>query len=196
MDFNVKSKRFLKHLPIIIFIIFIIGYSFFLLHSSPEKLITFIGIENAYLLILVLAFIGGLSTFSGVPYHLVLIALAAGGVNPLLLGLSASFGVMLGDSTSYFIGYHGSAIVPGGVQKFLQKVQSFFMKYPKLLPLFFFLYGSFVPFSNDFIVISMGLARYPFWRVMIPLGLGNVVFNVSLAFLAIHAYGFLHIFFH
>lgn len=191
MNFNVKSKESLKHLPVIVFIILIIGYSFFLLNFSPEELINFIGIENAYFLIFVLAFIGGLSTFSGVPYHLVLIALAAGGINPIFLGLSASLGVMLGDSTSYFIGYHGSAIVPNGVQKFLQKVQSFFMRYPKLLPLFFFLYGSFVPFSNDFIVISMGLARYPFWRVMIPLGLGNMVFNVSLAFLAIHAYGFL-----
>lgn len=191
MNFSVKSKKFLKHLPKIVFILFIAIYSLFLLYSSPEKLINFIGIENAYFLIFVLAFIGGLSTFSGVPYHWVLIALATGGLNPLMLGLSASFGVMLGDSTSYFIGYHGSAIVPAGIQKFLHKIQSFFMRFPKLLPLFIFLYGSFVPFSNDFIAISMGLARYPFWRVMIPLGLGNVVFNVSLSFLAIYAYDFL-----
>ena len=191
MNFSVKSKKFLKHLPKIVFILFIAIYSLFLLYSSPEKLINFIGIENAYFLIFVLAFIGGLSTFFGGPHHWVLIALATGGLNPLFLGLSASFGVMLGDSTSYFIGYHGSAIVPVGIQKFLQKIQSFFMKFPKFLPLFIFLYGSFVPFSNDFIAISMGLARYPFWRVMIPLGLGNVVFNVSLSFLAIYAYDFL-----
>lgn len=191
MKVNIKRQNILKRLPIIIFIIFIILYSFFLLYSSPEKLINFIGIENAYFLIFVLAFIGGLSTFSGVPYHLVLIALATGGLNPVFLGLSASFGVMLGDSTSYLIGYHGSAIFPGPVQNFLRKLLSYFMKHPKLLPLFFLFYGSFVPFSNDFIVITMGLARYPFWRVMIPLGMGNIIFNVSLAFLAIYANGFL-----
>ena len=65
------------------------------------------------------------------------------------------------------------------------------------MPIAFFLYDSLVPLSNDFIVISMGLARYPFWRVMIPLGLGNLVFNISLAYLALYVYGFIkNIFFH
>ncbi|MBU3956282.1 hypothetical protein KJ633_07460 [bacterium] len=143
------------------------------------------------MLIFILAFIGGLTTFSGVPYHLVLITLATGGLNPLLLGLATAFGVMLGDSTSYYIGYQGRIIIPDRLQKILQQVRYFGLKYPKILPLFFFLYGSLVPFSNDFIVISMGLSRYPFWRVMIPLGLGNLVFNISLAYLAVYAYAFL-----
>lgn len=187
-----EKKKFLKYFPRIVLILFFISLSiFFYVYSSPEKLIELIGVNNTYALIFTLAFFGGLTTFSGIPYHLVLITLATGGLNPLFLGLSTAFGVMLGDSTSYYIGYQGSLIIPQGLQKILQPIRSFALKHPKTLPLFFFLYGSLVPFSNDFIVISMGLSQYPFWRVMIPLGLGNLVFNISLAFLANHAYSFL-----
>jgi len=190
-----NMKNLLKYLPRVSLILFFVGCSFFLYYSSPENLIEFIGVENVYFFIFILALIGGMTTFSGIPYHLVLVTLAIGDLNPILLGVSAAAGVTLGDSTSYFVGHQGRVIIPQGIQKILGKISAFGLKHPRLLPLFFFLYGSFVPFSNDFIVISMGLARYPFWRVMIPLGAGNLIFNISLAFLASYAYDFLRIVF-
>ena len=186
-----NTKDLLRYLPRVTLVLFFVGCSFLLYYSSPEKLIEFIGIENAYLFMFFLALLGGITTFSGIPYHLVLITLAAGGLNPFLLGVSSAVGVMIGDSTSYFVGHQGRVIIHQGIQKVLGKISSFGFKYPRILPLFFFLYGSFVPFSNDFIAISMGLARYPFWRVMLPLGAGNLVFNISIAFLASYAYDFL-----
>ncbi len=167
------------------------GGTIFFYYSSPEKMILAIGVENAYALMFIFAFLGGLTTFSGVPYHAVLVMLAHGGLNPLYLGITAATGVIIGDATSYFIGYAGRDIVPQGIQNVLQRFLRFGLAHPRLLPVAFFLYGSLVPLSNDFIVISMGLARYPFWKVMVPLGLGNLVFNISLAYLAIYAYGFL-----
>ncbi len=188
-------KKVLKYLPIVIMLTFIISMSVFFYFSSPESLIDAVGIQNAYLLMFVLAFIGGLTTFSGVPYHLILIALAAGGVNPLLLGFSTAAGVILGDSTSYLIGYKGRDIIPSKITVVIEQIIDWGMKYPKALPWFFFGYASLLPFSNDFIVIPMGFERYPFWKVMIPLGLGNILFNTLLGYLAIHAYGFLNIIF-
>ncbi|KKS26342.1 MAG: hypothetical protein UU87_C0002G0021 [Parcubacteria group bacterium GW2011_GWA2_42_11] len=184
------AKNFLKYLPVVFFVCFFISLSIFFYFTPPDKLIGFVGVENAYLLIFVLAFIGGLTTFSGVPYHLVLIALAVGGLNPLFLGFSASIGVMLGDTTSYFIGLKGGELLPRAIQNIFQKMIAFFMRFPRLLPFFFLFYGSFIPFSNDFIVISMGLAKYPFWRVMVPLAIGNIFFNTGLAFLTVYAYNF------
>lgn len=187
-----KKKKIIKYLPRILLILFFISISlFFFLYSSPERLITLIGVQNAYALIFILAFLGGMTTFTGIPYHLVLITLATGGLNPLLLGLSTAIGVMLGDSTSYYVGYQGSVIIPKTLHRILQRIRNFALKYPKILPLFFFLYGSLSPFSNDFIVISMGLSQYPYWRVMVPLGLGNLVFNISLAYLSTQAYSLL-----
>src|SRR5262245_31579144 len=105
-----ERKQILRYISTILFISCFAGLSVFFYFSSPDKLVSFVGVQNAYLLIFVLALIGGLSTFAGVPYHLVLIALAAGGLNPLLLGLCTAFGVMLGDTTSYFIGHRGGEI--------------------------------------------------------------------------------------
>lgn len=185
------------HIFRIALLLLFVGGTIFFYYSSPEELILFIGVENAYALMFILALLGGLTTFSGIPYHAILIMLASGGLNPFFLGISAASGVMVGDTTSYYIGYRGGTFVPQGIQKILQKFCTFCLAHPKMLPIIFFLYGSFVPFSNDFIVISMGLARYPFWRVMVPLGLGNFVFNISLAYFALHAYDFIkNIFFY
>jgi len=187
-----EKNKILKYIPRILLILFFVSISFyFYAYSSPEEIISLIGVKNAYALIFILAFLGGMTTFSGIPYHLVLITLATGELNPLFLGLSTAAGVMLGDSTSYYVGYQGSVIIPGALQKILMMIRNFGLKHPKILPLFFFLYGSLSPFSNDFIVISMGLSQYPFWRVMAPLGLGNLVFNISLAYLATQAYNLL-----
>lgn len=182
------STRILKHLPKVVFVVFLLSFSLLFYFSSPAKLISFIGVQNSYLLIFLLAFVGGLTTFSGVPYHLVLISLASGGSNPLLLGTATALGVMLGDSTSYLIGSQGREIIPPKIQIWLNKLYTYGSKYPKLMPLFFLAYGSLSPFSNDFIVISAGLVKYPYKKVMIPLALGNLIFNISLAYLAAYGY--------
>lgn len=175
----------------IVLLLVFVSASIFFYYSSPEKLILFVGVNNAYILMFILAALGGLTTFSGVPYHAILVLLASGGLDPFFLGSAAASGVMLGDATSYYIGYNGGSIVPQRAQKILQRFCAFCLARPNILPVAFFLYGSLVPFSNDFIVISMGMIRYPFWRVMVPLGLGNLVFNISLAYVAFHAYEFL-----
>src|SRR3989344_4890048 len=171
-----------RYVPVIAFITLWIGASFSLLYYSPEGLIDLIGIKNAYFFLFALAFLSGISIFGGIPYHLVLIALAAGGLDPWLLALAAAGGVMLGDSTSYFIGYQVRIIV----------LSSWLAKYPRRVPFFFLLYGSLVPFSNDFVGITTGLARYPFARVMLPLGVGNLIFNATLALLSPYLYDTLH----
>lgn len=187
-----ERKKILKYIPKILLVAFFVGMSFyFYAYSSPEELVSLIGVENAYLLIFILAFLGGITTFSGIPYHLVLITLATGGLNPLFLGTSTAVGVMLGDTTSYYVGYQGSSIIPKSFHKILNLIRNFGLKHPSLLPVFFFLYGCMSPFSNDFIVISMGLSRYSYWKVMVPLGLGNLVFNISLAYFATQAYDLL-----
>lgn len=156
--------------------------------SSPEALIDYIGIENGYVLVLALSFISGLSIFGLAPYHLALLALAAGGLNPFLLAFLATLGLGLGDSTSYLLGYHGRAVVPRRMERAVAKLSAFLEKHDRLLPAYIFLYGAAAPFSNDFVGVTLGLARYPFWRVMVPLSLGTLLFNTVLALSAPYAY--------
>ncbi len=185
---NKANKYLLGLIPIFLYITFSIMFYFYI---SPEDLILWLGIKNAYLLILILAFIGGLTTFSGIPYHLLVITMTVGGLNPFLLGITTTFGVMSGNSASYYLGHKGSMFIPERFRTFFQKVHVFISDHPKMFPLFCFLYGAIVPLSNDFITISSGLMRYSFWRMIIPLGLGNLIYNLSLTLLAFRIYGLL-----
>ncbi len=192
---EVPTLHPLRFLPLAIGLLFLCTISATLYFLSPETIISYIGISNAYGLIFVLAFLGGMMTFSGVPYHLILIAFVASGLNPYLLGVLAGLGVTMGDSTSYFLGYFGRAALTGHMQKILEKMEYFKEKYPRILPVIFFSYASLVPFSSDVLTIPAGLIRYPFWRLMIPLALGSMVFNITLALLGVYAYDFVKTFF-
>lgn len=184
-----RIKKYALGLAPLVFFIGVSAYFYFF--STPEGLVDLVGIENAYLLMFFVAFLGGLTTFNTVPYYSILLILANAGLNPLLLGLCSAGGVMFGDSTSYYVGYQGGTVIPPFLRNLFNKLHSTMTKHPKVFPLVCFIYGSISPLSNDFITIPAGLARYPFFRMMIPLALGNVVFNVSLAYLAVYAYSFL-----
>lgn len=151
---------------------------------SPSEVVSRLGVTNGFLVAFIAAFLAGISTFTSVPYAFIVLTLGAGGLNPFLVGLVSAVGLFLGDSTSYFLGYYGHHVVPNGLQEELQKVHAWLMARRRAwtIPIFIFIYGAFFPLSNDFIVISFGLARYPFWRIMIPLALGSIIFNTMLAF--------------
>ena len=131
-------KKYLRFLPVVTFV----GVSLLFLFLTPGKIVAYIGIENAYVLIFVLAFLGGLTTFSGIPYHLVLIGFAAGGLNPWILGPLTAIAVSLGDCTSYLIGYFGREIIPVRLQNAMQRLSRIQEAHPRLLPSVFFLYGA------------------------------------------------------
>lgn len=181
-------KRISAFLPPVILIGLFIGWSVLIFHVPPASIIERIGISNGYAAAFILAFLGGLSAFISFPYYLGILTLGAGGLEPVFLGIAAAGGLFLGDSTSYLIGYTGRDIIPSRLHRVFDRFCSWCLSHPSwLVPTVLFLYGALVPFSNDLLVVPMGLARFPFWRLMIPLSLGNVVFNTGVALIG--AYG-------
>lgn len=180
------TSRYKKQLTaFVFFLLFLIAWTVLVYQFSPNEIVENLGIGNGYLVAFIAAFLAGISTFTSAPYALLVVTLGAGGLSPFLIGLISAFGLFLGDSTSYLLGYYGHHVVPNGLQEELQKVHAWLMARKRVwvIPVFIFLYGAFFPLSNDFVVISFGLARYPFWRVMAPLALGGVIFNMILAYL-------------
>ncbi|TSC70084.1 MAG: hypothetical protein CEO12_581 [Parcubacteria group bacterium Gr01-1014_46] len=189
---GLKNKKWMKYVIGLLPLLIIGSLSIVIFYYySPDYIVNLFGVENAYALIFITAIAGGFTTFNIIPYHILLITLAIGGLNPLLLGFLAAIGVSLGDSTSYFIGYQGRTILPEKMDKWFERVHRIGTERPKLFMLLCFLYSCFIPESNDFITIPAGLARLPFFNVMIPLVLGNIIFDISLAFLAPSVYDLL-----
>ena len=186
MVFTGKEKRFVG--AIFLLTLFALWLTF-LYNFPPTEIVEFLGINNGYLLTFFAALLGGTSIFIPFPYHLLIFTLAAGGLNPFLLGILAGAGIFIGDSTSYFIGYTGREIVTGKPAVLFKRFHDWAMKKPKwVLPIFLFLYSSIIPTPNDLLVIPLGIARYPYAKVIIPLLFGSIVFNTLLAFAGL--YGF------
>jgi membrane protein YqaA with SNARE-associated domain len=177
-------KKIVALLPLILGITVSIIFIFFI---GPEALVDYIGLQNAYGLMFLVAAIGGLSTFNSVPYLAVLFVLANAGVNPFLLGLVSAVGVMCGDSFSYVLGRSGETVIPESFKFVFANIKSFAQNHPKLYPLFCFVYGALCPLSNDFVTIASGIAKIAYKKVMVPLALGNVVFNIAFAYVSVYA---------
>lgn len=170
-------------------VVVFVAWTVLLSKISPTEIVEYLGVSNGYLIAFIVAFIGGLSTFINFPYQLIIFTLGAGGLNPVLVGFCAGAGVFLGDTISYVIGYHGRHILPGRIQSIFDRFANWCLAAPSgFVPVMLYLYGALIPLPNDLIVISFGLARYAYWKVMLPLTLGNITFNTTIAFFGWYSY--------
>ena len=186
------KKNIKKELIILFFICLFIVWSFILYKITPSQIVNYIGINNSYVIIIILGFLGGTSILFPFPYYLFVFSFAAGGSNPLILGICAGIGVAVGESTSYLVGYQGRSILSKSHQKKLNYLCKNCDK-PKntiLISLILFLYGAFIPLPNDIMILPLGAARYNYWKLIIPLGLGNIIFNIILAYSGIYGWHF------
>ncbi|MBI2042959.1 hypothetical protein HYT25_01055 [Candidatus Pacearchaeota archaeon] len=186
MAFTNKEKNFL--IAFVVVLVFVL-WSILLYNYPPTEIVALIGVENGYLLTFLSALLGGTSVLFPFPYYLVVFTLGAGGLNPFLLGIASGIGLVLGDSTTYYLGYKGREIISGRIVGIFNKIHSWASQKPKwVMPTLLFFYGAFFPAPNDVIVIPLGLARYPYMKVVIPLVLGNIVFSTIVAFAGIYGW--------
>ncbi len=165
------------------FVLFFFAWSVFLYYCSPAEIVNLIGIRNSYLILGIFAFLGGTSILLPFPYYLFTISFGAAGLNPFILGIAAGLGTLAGDTTSYYLAYHGREHAPKKFSKFAEKIsKNLIKKRPNLVPLFAYLYASIAPLPDDLLMIPAGLMRYPFFRLAIGAGLGKITFNTMLAF--------------
>lgn len=171
-----------------VIIVIYLGISLALASFPADTLIDALGSNNAYLLMFALGMLGGFTTFTGIPYHLVLMSLAAGGLNPIGLGICTAVGVMLGDSTMYLIGTKVKDSLSPRLRATIDQFSQYLLRHPKLVAPALVTYGAVSPFSNDFVVASLSMVGYSYWRTIIPLTIGNTMYNIALAYLGLYAY--------
>jgi uncharacterized membrane protein YdjX (TVP38/TMEM64 family) len=182
------SQRLVRYLRLGLVVSVFLAFTITLSLIPSSTIVEVVGAENAYLLMFCLGLVGGLTTFVSIPYHLVLMSLAAGGLNPILLGITTALGVMGGDSTMYFLCRSIKKVVSPRLLATMEQFARYLTKHPRLVTPGLFTYGAISPLSNDWIVATMSLSGYSYWRTVIPLALGNCVFNIAVAYLGIYAY--------
>lgn len=183
-----KSTLYKNRLRTIVVISIFISISFTLATIPSETLIEFVGSENAYILMFVLGMIGGFSTFVGIPYHFILMSFAAGGISPVFLGIVTATGVMIGDSTMYMIGKSIKGSLSPKILNAVNKLGEYLEIHPRLITPALVLYGTFSPFSNDFIVASLSIIGRSYLKTIIPLTIGNIFYNIGIAYIGFYSY--------
>jgi membrane protein YqaA with SNARE-associated domain len=165
-----------------------LSFSILLASFPADDIIDAVGANNAFLLMFVLGMIGGFTTFTGIPYHFVLMSLAAGGLNPIGLGVSTALGVMIGDSVMYLLGSRVKTNLPPRVEATVEKFATHLDHHPRWVSPALVVYGAMSPFSNDFAVAPLSMIGYNYWRTIVPLAIGNTFYNIAIAYLGLYAY--------
>lgn len=170
------------------FFLGLVAVSLTLAQIPAETIVATVGADNALYLMLILGLIGGLTTFSGIPYHLILMSLTAGGLSPVLLGVATATGVVCGDSIMYVFSRKVAEALSPAQLATVSRLTTRIHAHPHLITPGLFLYGLCSPFSNDFVVATMALAGYSYRRIILPLYLGNIGYNIALGYLGYYAY--------
>lgn len=86
----------------------------------------------------------------------------------------------LGDFFGYMIGASGNNLL-SSESRATARLAAIQEKRPYLIPIILFFYAGFAPAPNELVVIPAGLLRVKVGYVMIPVLLGNILFNSLIA---------------
>lgn len=152
---------------------------------GPERIVEYVGVENSYILMFVIALVGGASTLTAPSLFTALITFAAAGLNPLILGVMTGVGLTLSDSLFFYFGLRGRMLLGGKWLERSLNLRRWFLSKPSWVPpLIVFLYTGFTPLPNDFLTVSAALAHIRFRQIVLSLLLGNTTLAIIIASLS------------
>ncbi|PIP55505.1 MAG: hypothetical protein COX06_02790 [Candidatus Zambryskibacteria bacterium CG22_combo_CG10-13_8_21_14_all_42_17] len=163
---------------------FIVAVNILLYFYDAKEIVSSIGIENTYIVIFIMAVIGGLSALTGAALFTTITAFAAGGAEPLILALAGGAGIFISDTIFYFLALHGRRSVPDDWDKILNKIENRIEKYPKWMVLTgMYIYIGFTPLPNDVLMIVLVIAGYTYKNIMWVLLAGSFTIAMVTAYL-------------
>ena len=156
---------------IVAFFIFI---NILLYFFGTDTIVSFIGVENTYIIVFIIATIGGLSTVTGVALFTSIATFASGGSEPLFLALAGGTGIFISDSIFYFLALYGRKSVPREWEKNLSKMAAWIEKYPPwAILLGVYVYIGFTPLPNDLLAIALVVGKYTYKKIAPVLLIGS-----------------------
>jgi membrane protein DedA with SNARE-associated domain len=136
------------------------------LFISPEEIVEYIGVNNTYLTIFLIASVGGLNSITGGVLYGSIAAFAAGGASPWLLGLVGGAGIAIGDSLVFYLFRYTSKSLSQEWEDKIAKVQKKVEHLPRSVQYFLiYIALGFTPLPNDILMFMLAVLRFQFWQV-------------------------------
>lgn len=166
--------------PVLFIVLFIISWSILLHYYSPKEIVNFVGVNNIYAFVFMIALVGGVSTFTSTTFYAALVTIAVGGVNTFMVALLASIGLTLGDMLFYYLGSKSKQCIKNRYEDKINWLVSYIEKVgDKLIVVLIFIY-SLTPFPSDILAIALAIVEFPFKKMIVPLLIGNFALIVTL----------------
>jgi len=151
---------------------------------TPDQIVEYVGVENTYVTIFLIASVGGLNVITGGVLYASIIAFAAGGASPWLLGLVGGIGIAIGDSLVFYLFSHTAKTLSPQWQEKVTKVK----KKVERLPLFvqyilIYAYLGFTPLPNDILMFLLAVLRFKFVQVLPVIVAGTITVATLIAYL-------------
>ncbi|MHA2035456.1 MAG: VTT domain-containing protein [Promethearchaeota archaeon] len=92
---------------------------------------------------------------------------------PLLVGVIASLGCLVGEMGGYLIGRGAAEIISEERVQKLKDYQLYLINHPRVAPILIFLFG-FTPLNDDMITIPLGIIKYDAKKTILFVWLGKL----------------------
>ncbi len=135
---------------------------------GADNLVETIGVNNTYIVIFIIAALGGMSSFTGAAYVNAIVAFTAGGANPWLIGIYGGVGVFLSDSFFYILAEYGRKVVPHDWKPLLNKVSKRMRILPHKTVLVLTYVYHILPLPSDLMMLALVLGGYSY-RFIAPI---------------------------
>jgi len=136
-----------------------------------------------YLGMFLVAFASGFNLVVPIPAISFLPLFETAGFSVVSTIIVISIGMTLGDALGYVLGWFGRAVIADRqAPAWVHACEVWMSRYRLGLPLFLYFYAALVSLPNELVVIPAGFSRQSWWHVLLPVFLGNVTFNVLIAF--------------
>ncbi|MCF7799042.1 hypothetical protein K9M74_04000 [Candidatus Woesearchaeota archaeon] len=177
-----KKKNLVEFFAVLLFLIL---WSLLLYFIGPQRIVSLIGAQNIYLVLFIIGTVGGVSTLTSATFYTSLTAFALGGANPFLLGIAGGLGITIGDSLFYYLGKKGQESLATKARRITLKFSNWLNQQPSwVVPVVTFVYAGLTPLPNDILMVTLGVSRYKYTFLILPLILGNILLSLLVAFFA------------
>ena len=172
------EKKTLKKLVKLVLAILIIaaGYVLGRFETGSEFITRAVG-AYGYTGVFIMSVISGFNLIVPVPFITFLPLLLAEGLLYIPTTLAIAAGLTFGDLIGYVIGLWGRDIAGPSNNKtviWLLRIKERYYWAPLCI---LFLYSSFIPFSNEVLVIPLGFLRYNIVHIFLITLVGNIIFS-------------------
>jgi len=151
---------------------------------SPDQIVEYVGVENTYLTVFLIASVGGLNVITGGVLYASIIAFAAGGASPWLLGLVGGIGIAIGDSLVFYLFRYTSKSLSPQWQKKADRVKEKVEHLPRSMQyLLIYVYLGLTPLPNDILMFLLAVLRFKLVQVLPVIIAGTITIATLIAFL-------------